>query len=250
MRAFIAAAVAIALFGTFVAGDLPEFVPCSFHAEFHTRILNEDKEVIAKSIDHVYYDNENYWRWDSDFTGVEPLVEPHQWTIIWRPDMGHSYHDYGSYCLMDDGRQEGPPPPYDWLERNTNGIAWFRMIGKWEGLPVFIQHSKFTVNKFRAEATVDAYMLQEDSSLVLINGTAKNDLVDLTFHMDTVAYEHNVQIDPRLFIPAAHCANGTGPFTVPPDPTADFRRKCYEGAGSYAVMSWVALLLLLVSMLV
>jgi len=254
MRTFVFAALAlaaVAAVASATASIVPEFCPCSFHGEFHTRVLNQDRQVIATSRDHIYFDNEQYWRWDSDFSGVPGVIEAHQWIITWRPDMGCTFHDYGDKCLKNDDRPEPPPAPYEWLLRNTNGISWFRLTGTWEDMPVYIYHATFTINnRFSANVTTDVYVLQDDLSLVLVNGTVKSSklLLDLTYHMDTVAYEHNVQIQPNFFIPSAICANGTI-FSAPPEPSEDFKNSCYESAGSVALASWVALLLLLVAVM-
>lgn len=252
MRAFFVVALTIAAFGAIAAAteaELPEFVACSFHGEFHTRVLNEQREVVSTSKDHLYFDGGQYWRWDSDFSGVEGVMEPHQWIIIWRPDLEATYHDYGTICKKNDDRAQPPPPPYQWLLRNTNGISWFRIPGTWEGMDVYIYHSTFTVNKYSALVTSDFYFLKEDDSLVLVNGTVKSEslFLDLTYHMDAISYEHNVPFPTTTFLPAAHCS--PEPLSAPAEPSADFKKKCYASAATPVVASWFALLLLVVASL-
>jgi len=210
-------------------------------------MMNPDREIIATSVDHFYYDHDDLWRWDSDFSGLIPLLDPQTFTVIWRPDLKVSYHDYGDHCVLNDGRSEMAPLPYDWFLSKTKGVTWFWMTGVWEGMPVDIFHANFVVNKYNTAVTADVYILQDDHTLVLVNGTAKNDQIDLTYIMDCVEYEHMVPITPSsLFIPSARCTNGTV-IKVPDDASDGFKRECYDtqSAASIAVASWASLLMLL-----
>lgn len=255
MRAFTL--IAVALFAAVALGedDLPEFVPCSFHAEFHTRVLNPDREVVATSVDNVWYDHDDLWRWDSNFSGFAGILEGHEWAIIWRPDMATSYHDYGDRCLLNDGAKTIAPFPYDWLLMHTDGMTWFRMKGTWEDMPVYYYTTKFYIKNYDTTVTTNVYLLEEDDALVFINGTAHSDkyLFDLTYTMDTISYEDRVALDPKLFIPSARCTNGSV-ISIPPEASDSFKKQCYESkpsgsAASHVVLSGAAVLLLALAVL-
>jgi len=251
MRTFVCVVFALASFFAAVseAASLPEFIPCSFHVEMRTRVMNPDREIVATSVDHVYYDHDNLWRWDSDFSGVAPVLDPQQWIIIWRPDMGVCYHDYGDRCLLNNGASTMTPLPYDWIQRGTGGLDWFLLQGEWEGMPVDIWHSTFVVLKYDVTFEANVYVLKEDKSVVLVKGSGYNSKLNLTYTMDAVTFEHNVPLDPTVFIPSARCTNGTV-IKTPDGASADFKKTCYAGAAAFGPALWATLLLLLVAMLV
>jgi len=120
-------------------------------------------------------------------------------------------------------------------------------------MPVYYYHTTFFVKNYDTTVTADVFILQEDNSLVFINGTAKSDkyMLDLTYNMDAISYEHNIPIKPTLYIPSAHCSNTT--VKAPDDPSADFKKQCYQSghssAASHIVISWFAVLLLALAML-
>jgi len=255
MRAFTL--IALALFAAVALGEegLPEFVPCSFHAEFHTRVLNPDHDVVATSIDNVYYDHDDLWRWDSNFSGFAGILEGHEWSIIWRPKLFASYHDYGDKCLTNDGGKTIAPFPYEWLLMHTNGMNWYRMSGTWEGMPVYYYHTQFYIKNYDTNVTTDVFLLQDGDTLLFINGTAKSVkyMFDLTYAMDAISYEHNVPLDPKLFVPSARCAKGSV-INVPDDASDSFKEECYNmkpsgSAASHAVLSAAAVLLLALAVL-
>jgi len=246
--------VAIGLLCVFVADAavLPEFVPCSFHVMFQSRVLNPSREVIATSTDHVYFDGEQYWRWDSDFTGVPPILDAQYWSIIWRPDLDTSFHDLGDKCILNDGDQHMAPPPYDWFLRATSNVKWIKEpSATWEGMPVDIYSTKFIINRAEALCSVNVFILQEDQTLMFLNGTGHTDSgVDVTFHMDAVEYEHGVALNRALFIPSARCTNGTI-ISAPAEPSEKFKKSCYvvPDAGSRAGAFWTTILVLLFAVL-
>jgi len=252
MRA--SAALSLALLATLVAAEIPDFFPCSFHGEFHTRVMNKKREVVATSIDQVYHDNGDYWRWDSNFKNDFGLIPSHDWIIIWRPDVHMAYHDLGAECILNDGDASMTPLPYDWFLLNTNGISWFALPGTWEGMPVYIYHSKYFAKDYAATCVTDIYVLKDDESWVLINGTLQTDdgLIDLTFSMDVISFEHNTPLKTSLFIPSPHCPNATLAKKAPADPSSDFKKSCYKSrtsAGSSVVSSLATVLLFLLASL-
>jgi len=89
-------------------------------------------------------------------------------------------------------------------------------------MPVYYYHTTFFVKNYDTTVTADVFILQEDNSLVFINGTAKSDkyMLDLTYNMDAISYEHNVPMRSSLFIPSAHCSNTT--IAAPADPSAEY----------------------------
>jgi len=250
-------AVALALLCSFATAqeDLPEFVPCSLNVLFHSTVLNRQGEVVASSVDRVIRDNEHdIWRWDSDFTGLPGVLDPQKWIIVWRPDLNASYLDLGEKCVKGDGGHLNMLPlPYDWLLEKTYGITWFRNIGNYEGLPCYIYHAKFFVVDVETTMTTDIYVLQNDGSLLLINGTAQSDKfgLDLIYAMEVQYYDQHQEVRPTYFIPAAHCTDGV-PVPAPPASSDAFVKSCYgedSSMGVRAVASWVAVVLLLVSVL-
>jgi len=245
MRSVVLVAVLLTLCVVLKA-DLPEFVPCAFHAQFLTRVLNPDREVVATSRDDVYYDHDDLWRWDSSFSGVIGVIDPQDWTIIWRPDLKTCYHDLGDKCVLNDGGgSKMTPLPYDWFLRGTKGVSWFKLSGVYEGMPVDIYHATAYVTKYGITVTINVHILTQDQALVLVNGTAKNDQVDLTYTMDTVIYEQKSGTAANLFIPSARCTNGTV-ISAPKAASDSFVKQCYRTASaSHATVCWVALLLAL-----
>jgi len=253
MRAVFVAA-ALVFLCSFVAAqdDLPDFVPCSFSVQFSTNVYGPEGDVVAKSTDRIIRDNEvDAWRWDSDFTGIFPL-EPQQFIIIWRPDNQTSYHDFGSKCKINDGRESMVPLPYDWLQEATGGMFWIREKASWDGLPCSIHHTSFTVLEYETDMTMNVHVL-DDGTLVLINGTAKSDKygLDLRYSMEVDYFEHNEEFSPVYFIPSPHCTGGKA-IDAPPKSSSDFQKRCYGADGSHSVasrsvFSWAVVLMLLVA---
>jgi len=253
MRAVFVAIAALCSCAVFAAQcAFPEFIPCSFSMLLSSKIYNTQKELVATSTDKVIRDNSaDAWRWESDFSGITGVLDPQKWIIIWRPDLGVSYHDLGEKCLKNNGRPKMCPRPYDWICEKTDGLTWFRQKSTWEGLNAFNWYAHFYVNEYgvpKTEMTANVHVL-EDGTVVLINGTAKNTLVDLTYVMEVQYYEHNQEFRPTYFIPSAHCTNGSAIGALP-ESTEAFQKQCYGSEGSLAsrvVLSWAVILMLLVA---
>jgi len=233
--------------------DTPDFVPCSFTVQFYTEVTNTDGEVVASSRDRFIRDGDNdLWRWDSDFTSNLPIIESQKWIVIWRPDLNVSYHDYGDKCVKNNGRSTMAPRVYQWLWEKTNGINWFTNVGTYDGLPCYIYYSHFVVKQYKTTMTCEIYTLKSNGALLLINGTAKSDSLDLRYNMDVEFFEQHEEVLPTYFMPAAHCSET--PIAAPPAPTAEFDKTCYgivggSSMGVRAVVSWVAVLLAIVAMI-
>jgi len=250
MRTLIAF-VGLAVLCSFAVAEeipTPDFVPCSFTAQFSTKLYNPQEEVVASSTDRLMRDSDlELWRWDSDFTGLAPVLEPQKWIIIWRPDNSTSYHDKGDVCVKNNGRKEMAPFPYQWLYEKTYGINWFKNSGTYEGLPCDIYHSKFVVQQYKTTMTADIYILQKNGGLVLINGTAVSKDYGLNLHytMNVDYFEQRHEIRPSYFIPSAHCTGGV-PMSAPRAASEDFVKSCYDyGESSMGVQvaaSWIAVL--------
>jgi len=230
--------------------DTPDFVPCSFTVLFNSEVYNTEGTLVASSKDRIIRDGDlDFWRWDSDFTGVPGIIDAQKWIVIWRPDLNASYHDYGNKCVKNNGRKEMAPRLYQWLYEKTNGINWFTNIGTYDGLPCNIYYSHFYVNQYKTTMTVEIYTLQSNGALLLINGTAKNDKIDLRFDMDVEFFEQHEEVLPIYFMPAAQCSDT--PIPAAPAPSDDFDKKCYHfggnSMGARSVVSWVAVLLALVA---
>jgi len=251
MRSSILVAACLLVAVAWGKGELPEFIPCSFHAEFHTRVMNTDREIIATSVDQFYYDHDDLWRWDSDFNGIPPLIDPQQWVIIWRPDLTTAFHDFGDKCILNYAGKPMTPLPYDWFVAHTSGVNWFKLTGTWEDMPVFIYHTTFYVERFKVTFTADIFILQEDDSLVLINGTAKGNGLDVTYTMDAVVYEHRTHLSPNLFIPSARCSYGQV-IPAPSEPSDEFQKQCYvkDAASRVSAFGAALLMVLLAVMLI
>jgi len=254
MRAlFVSIGITILFSMVLAQPDLPDFVPCSFSVSFKSNIFGPEGDVLASSTDRFIRDNENdLWRWDSDFTGMAPLVDPQQFIIIWRSDLNTSYHDYGDKCLKNDGHAEMAPLPYDWLLSKTYGMSWFRHVNTWEGLPSYTYHATFHIVSYNGTMDVEIHTLQSNGALVFINGTAKSEEhgIDVSYAMQVESFEQHQEVLPIYFIPSAHCNDGV-PVPAPPAPTPSFEKECYgwrdsaSSAGFRTVASWSMVLVLL-----
>lgn len=154
--------------------DLPEFIPCSFDLRLVSEIKNLQGEVVASSVDRVMRDGDlDVWRWDSDFTGLNGTLDEQQWIVIWRPDLGNAYHDFGEKCVKNDGRPSMTPRPYQWLLEKTTSkaVSWFRNLGSYEGVPAYIYHTTFEVKEYKTVMTVNVcfFVLSLSLSLSLFN---------------------------------------------------------------------------------
>jgi len=231
---FVIVVCAVLFSSVFAAPYLPDFVPCSFSVRFKTYVYGPEGDVVANSTDRFMRDNQNdLWRWDSDFSGFIPFLDPQQTIIIWRPDLSTSYHDYGDRCIKNDGMPTMFPLPFDYLYQKTSGMDWFQFTDTWEGLPSYVYRSTFLVPKFNITVVADIITLQSNGALVIIKGTAKSVEygLDLTYAMEVEYFEQHQEILPLYFIPSPHCNNGN-PIPSPPPSTQTFDKECYGLAGS------------------
>jgi len=250
MKNVIVVLALCALFALIMADDPPECLfPCSFRMTSHMSITTKDGEELATSINELARDNGDYWVWKSKFSGdefIRSIVPDHEWSIIWRPDNGTSFrHDIN---LRTCFASHDLPTPYKWVESKTYGIVWFDEPAQYDGQDATL-YSAVTLGNYSGyefEAEAHFYVLNEDGTLVHVNGTvsANHGEIDLDFRTISISFEHNKPVDPRSFVVSAPCEL----HGVPESPSATFKEKCYHTSGSSVVsVSW---LLLVVAILV
>jgi len=258
--------VVLALLCVISLAEFPDFVPCSFDLHLTTEVKNKDGDILMTSIDRIMRDsNIDLWRWDSDFSGNEVFgVNASKWIIIWRPDMETSYHDYGSECVLNDGRDKMVPPPFDWLLENVEGgdILWFWHSDTYEGVKCHKYEAKFVVKDpyggdFGGLGPIELqlffYIVKDTGAIVKVEGSLKtvrvSDIHDITINMNVDFFESNIELRPAYFIPSPHCTGGQ-PISAPPKTSEEFANTCYgaesSSAGSRAIASLAAVLLLLI----
>jgi len=207
-----------------------EFLPCSFQVGAKTHILSGGVEV-ANSEDIVYHDHDNLWRWDGQFSGLPGLFDAHEWSIIWRPDNGISYHlqtDTG-VCKENNGGSKMYPYPYDWIASKTDGVVWTQQDVTYENsaATMYVARAKSTRYKFTLEASL---FVLKSGELVYGNGTLQSSLIDVEFTMDINQYIFRKHIPAQYFMTARPC-----PVTTrPAEPSKEFTNYCYVANPSSA----------------
>jgi len=237
------------VFGEDAPADL---FPCSFRMTTRVTISTRDGAVLATSINEIIRDNGEFWAWKSDFEGndfVRTIIPDHQWSLIWRPDVGKSFrHDISAQkCYVSSSL----PTPYKWIESKTYGIVWFDELVEYEGKEAIL-YTAVAVgtynNKIDFEGTASFYVLAEDKTLVHVNGTltASHNTIDVVFETNSLYFEHNKAIDPKTFVVQPPCPV----HPAPAEPSEDFQKKCYRSSAASQFVSVVALLLAILAALV
>jgi len=205
-----------------VAFDPREKIPCAFELMTLTRFYSDGTELTS-SIDAVYHDHDNLWRWDSEFKGIPGLFESHEWSVIWRPDDGVSYHRFtlDGKCLKNNGGKNMYPYPYDWVMSKLDNATWTESKVNYEGQKAILYQAVGTKAK-KFKAVVNLYVL-ESGEIAAGNGTIEGSLIDLTFTITISKFSSHSAIPGATFVPEAPCPA----TTIPMDPTYDFKQYCY-----------------------
>jgi len=202
-----------------------DILPCAFEATTLTRIYSGGSELTT-SIDGIYHDHDDLWRWDSEFNGIPGLFDHHVWSVIWRPDDEVSYHEYllEQKCLINNGGQEMYPFPYEWIESKTDGINWTVTDVKIDGKDGF----KYTgVTKSKAlgfSANANLYILK-NGQWVSGNGTLESNLIDVSFSISVTKFKAHAPITAGIFVPSSALCVAT---TAPMNASRDFAQYCYR----------------------
>jgi len=211
-----------------LAVDPHDFFPCSFQSTTLTHILSGGVEV-ATSEDALYHDHDNLWRWDSEFSGLPGLFEPHVWSIIWRPDNGASYHHLmlEGVCKKNNGGSKMYPYPYDWISSKTDGMTWTQeeCVYNDETVWKFSGKGKSTQYKFTLESNL---FMKKNGELVFSNGTVQSSMIDVEFKTDINQFISHARLQPKLFQTAPPCPA----VTLPADPSREFVDVCYRSTTS------------------
>jgi len=232
----------------FAAGPM-DILPCAFEATTLTRVYSGGSELTT-SIDGIYRDHDDLWRWDSEFNGMPGLFDRHEWSVIWRPDDDVSYHEYllEKKCLVNNGGSEMYPFPYEWVESKTDGINWTVTDVTIDGKDGY----KYTgVTKSKAHsftATANLYILK-NGQWIAGNGTLESNLIDVSFSVSVTKFKAHAQIPAGIFVPSSALCPAT---TAPVDPSRDFAQYCYRGdnsASSGAVVINPSLVFLIATLL-
>jgi len=212
-----------------LAFDPYDFMPCSFQFTTLTHVYSGGTQI-ATSEDAVYRDHDNLWRWESEFSGLSGLFDPHVWVIVWRPDNGASYHHQllTGTCLKNNGASKMYPYPYEWVESKTDGIEWTMDDCIFDDQPAYkyTAKAKSTRYKFVAEANLFAY--KKNGQFVFGNGTLQSNMIDLELRIDVEQYVTRTPLPPKLFQTSKPCPE----TSAPADPSKDFARLCYRSSTS------------------
>jgi len=202
-----------------------DFLPCAFEAMTITHVYSGGSELTT-SIDALYRDHDNLWRWDSEFNGLPGLYDGHEWSVIWRPDDDVSYHEFilEKKCLVNNGGKKMYPFPYEWIESKTKGITWTRSTGKYEEKDVVIYSGVAEGKQYKFTGTAN-FFFAKNGQFLFANGTIENNLIDVTFEISVTKFQAHTALNPAVFIPSAVTCPST---TMPANATKDFQDYCYR----------------------
>jgi len=216
--------VVLLLASAALALDVYDFMPCSFELMTFTRVLSGGAELTT-SKDAIYRDHDNLWRWDSEFNGMPGLFEGHEWSVIWRPDDGASYHDFTleGKCLKNNGGKKMYPFPYDWMVSKTDGVTWSKQNCDYNGESAIQYTGKTTSKAYGFTSVMNLFQLRKTGSFVFGNGTVESSFIDLTFEIEVTKFTHNSPLPASVFVTSAPCPA----TTIPADPSREFQQVCY-----------------------
>jgi hypothetical protein len=202
-----------------------DFLPCSFQVAAYTEIFSEGSSL-SHSIDSVWRDHDNLWRWDSDFSGIPGVRDGHKWSTIWRQDRGCSYHNYvdQGMCSARCG-EKITPLPYEWLVSKLGEIEWTESASTWKGEESLVYKGTVESAQFKMTGVVEFVILKESQTLVQISGsgTSSGAQIDITFVTDITQYKHHVPLEPNSFITQLPCAETAAPRNA----SKQFESYCY-----------------------
>jgi len=205
-----------------------DFMPCAFELVTYTTFYSGGS-VLTTSLDAVYHDHDNLWRWDSEFDGIPGIMDAHEWSVIWRPDDGASYHNNGVTCLKNNNGTKMYPYPYDWVLSKLDSITWSVKDVKYNDQDAKVYMGNGYSSLLKMTAKIDIFFLRKSGMLVYANGTVENILVDLNFEMVINKYAPNAAVSGAVFMPAVPLCPAT---TMPVDAAPDFQRYCYRRSSS------------------
>jgi len=235
------------------AEDAPEvLLPCAFRLTLDMNVHNAEGETIATSMNEIMRDNGEYWIWKSSFKGdefLQSIIEDHEWSITWRPDTGLAYrHDITNQrCYITTVDKQ--PTPYNWIQSKTYGIMWFDETVEFQGNESTM-YSAIGVGSYHNidfELAANFFVRNSDQQLLYVNGTfdAHKKEVKLFFESKSLSFDHNMQIPVKNFIIQAPCDQ----VSAPGEPSADFKAQCYRSSASALALSWLAVLVALLAVL-
>jgi len=208
--------------------DPNDFMPFAFQVSTLTHIYSEGSEI-ATSEDTVYHDHDNLWRWDSDFSGVAGLFDPHSWIIVWRPDNGASYHHQmlTGQCLKNNGASKMYPYPYDWIASKCDNLTWSEDYITLNGKSAIRYSAVGKSSRYNFVLNTNIFT-STSGSFVFANGTVESVAIDINFVVEVNQYISNSPIDPKKFTVSKPCPE----TTMPADPSRDFTKFCYHTPSS------------------
>jgi len=207
--------------------DPHEALPCAFEADIVTHLYSGGSEL-TQSIDAMYHDHDNLWRWDSDFKGIPGLFDAHEWSIIWRPDDGVSYHLFPleGKCLKNNGASKMYPYPFDWLLSKTENVTWTKTDCKYQEEDAVKYSGTGYSSEFKCQATINLYVLKS-GEFVHGDGSLEGSMIDITFEMTVSKFVMHSPLVPAIFLPSS--LSPLCPSTTLPAPASkDFEKFCYE----------------------
>jgi len=211
------------LVATAFAVNPHDILPCAFEVMTYTHVMSGGEEI-SKSIDAIYHDHDNLWRWDSEFKGVPGFFDGHTWRIIWRPDDGASYHDMvlEDKCVTHSGK-DMYPYPLDWILGKTDKMEWSATPVEYEGQSAIRYTGIGSSTQYSFKVCANVYFLKS-GQLVYGNGTVESSLIDISFTMDVTKFVSNSPLPADTFIPSAPCPARTAPA----NPSYEFQKFCYR----------------------
>jgi len=208
-----------------VAFDPHDLFPCSFEAMTVTSVMSGGSEQF-KSFDSIYHDHDNLWRWDSQCDGFLPFFEGHEWSVIWRPDDGVSYHEdlKAGKCLKNNGESKMYPYPYEWIASHVDSVSWSSKETKYNGRSAIKYTGVSHSTEWDFDAKFDIYIAKKSGDLLYANGTVETKFIDVTFSMTVTKFVSHSALALGTFVPSARCPA----TTVPASASKEFQRYCYE----------------------
>jgi len=207
-----------------------DILPCAFEVMTYTTFYSGGS-VLTTSTDALYHDHDNLWRWDSEFDGIPGIIDAHEWSVIWRPDDGASYHNNGKVCLKNNNSTKMYPYPFDWIASKLDNLVWSEKEVKYGDEDAKMYTGVGISSRFKVTATLNLFFLRKSNMFVFGNGTVEGSLIDLELEMAVNKYNPNAAIPGAMFMPAVPACPAT---TMPADPSPDFQRYCYRKESSGA----------------
>jgi len=206
--------------------DPYDFMPCSFQVTTFTHIYSGGVEI-ATSEDALYRDHDNLWRWESDFSGLSGLFDPHMWVIIWRPEFDASYHHQmlTGTCSKNNGGEHMYPYPVEWISGKCDHLTWSQSDIVFNGKPAIMYTAKGKSTQYQFEI-VSNLISSKNGEFLSGNGTVKSMMIDVDYVMDVNQFIPYKPLASKLFQPTEPCPE----VDVPKEASKDFVKLCYQHA--------------------